>query len=463
MTSAPEHDSERENDSTAHGAARSGASQPGAAPDTSAQHNAAGSIAPIRAADIQVAQADISSIIEPTPLQYCPRLSQQYGVEVYLKREDLQDVRSYKIRGAYYTIVNLTEEQRNAGVVAASAGNHAQGVAYACRALGIDGTIYVPAPTPKQKRDRIKVHGGDRINLVVTGRNFDEAAEAARADAAERGATLVEPFNARDTIIGQGTVAAEIITQITGFGKSLDTIMVPVGGGGLISGVTSYLADISPRTAVVGIEPAGAPSLSAAMKAGGPVTLESIDPFVDGAAVKRIGDANYHVIEENQGRIHLIEVDEGAVCTEMLSLYQNEGIIAEPAGALSVTGLAEVSHRPNATVVCIISGGNNDVLRYAEIMERSLVHRGLKHYFLVDFTQEPGQLRRFLNDVLGPDDDIVLFEYLKKNNRETGTALVGVELARPTDLQPLLERLETADFQTRRLQPGTQEYEYIVN
>jgi len=416
----------------------------------------------VHAADIQRAQASISSIIAPTLLQYCPRLSQAYGVEVYLKREDLQDVRSYKIRGAYYSISNLTEEEKAAGVVAASAGNHAQGVAYACRSMGIDGKIFVPKRTPKQKRDRIQVHGGDFVELVLVGDTFDEAADAARADAAERGATMVEPFNARNTVIGQGTVGAEVVSQLSGLGKSLDSIVVPVGGGGLIAGITSYLADMSPRTAVVGVEPSGGRSLQAALDAGEPVTLEKIDPFVDGAAVKRIGDVNYKIIEENLGRVHVVAADEGAVCTSMLALYQNEGIIAEPAGALSVAALADVSLTPGSTVVCVISGGNNDVLRYAEIMERSLVHRGLKHYFLVNFAQEPGQLRRFLNDVLGPDDDIALFEYLKKNNRETGAALVGLELARATDLEPLLQRMEDASFDCERLMPGTPEYDYIV-
>ena len=417
---------------------------------------------PVHAADIQRAQASISGIIAPTPLQYCPRLSQLYGVEVYLKREDLQDVRSYKIRGAYYNISNLTEEEKAAGVVAASAGNHAQGAAYACRSMGIDGKIFVPKRTPKQKRDRIKVHGGDNVELVLVGDTFDEAAEAARADAEARGATIVEPFNARNTVIGQGTVGAEVVSQLSGLGKSLDNIVVPVGGGGLIAGITSYLADMSPLTAVVGVEPAGGQSLKAALDAGEPVTLETVDPFVDGAAVKRIGDVNYKIIEENLGRVHVLAADEGAVCTSMLVLYQNEGIIAEPAGALSVAALADVTLAPGSTVVCVISGGNNDVLRYAEIMERSLVHRGLKHYFLVNFAQEPGQLRRFLNDVLGPDDDIALFEYLKKNNRETGAALVGIELARAADLDPLLERMEEASFDCRRLMPGTPEYEFIV-
>lgn len=416
----------------------------------------------VHAADIRFAQGRISSVISPTPLQYCPRLSEKYGVEVYLKREDLQDVRSYKIRGAYFAISRLGPEERAAGVVAASAGNHAQGVAYACRAMGMKGKIFVPKPTPKQKRDRIRVHGGDAIELVVTGNTFDEAAQAAREDAQARGATVIEPFDSRDTVTGQGTVAAEIVAQLASMGKELDTVLVPVGGGGLISGVLSYLADMSPATKVVGVEPSGAASLSAASNAGEPVTLETIDPFVDGAAVKRIGDVPWRIFNTHRDATSLYTADEGAVCTEMLELYQNEGIIAEPAGALSVAGLGLAQLEPGSTAVCIISGGNNDVLRYAEVMERSLVHRGLRHYFLVNFPQEAGQLRHFLNDILGEEDDIVLFEYLKKNNRETGAALVGIELAHAEDLQPLLERMDTSAISCRRLEPGTPEYDYIV-
>lgn len=416
----------------------------------------------VHAADIQFAQGRISSVITPSPLQYCPRLSQQYGAEIYLKREDLQDVRSYKIRGAYFGISQLTPEEREAGVVAASAGNHAQGVAYACRALGIQGKIFVPKPTPKQKRDRILVHGGDAIELVVTGNTFDEAAQAAREDAAARGATVIEPFDSRNTVVGQGTVAAEIVAQLSSMGKQLHTVLVPVGGGGLMAGVMSYVADMSPSTRVVGVEPVGASSLRAAIEAGEPVTLESIDPFVDGAAVKRIGDTPWQVFQAHKDRAEVLSSDEGAVCTEMLALYQNEGIIAEPAGALSVAGLAQTEITPGSTVVCIISGGNNDVLRYAEVMERSLVHRGLRHYFLVNFPQEPGQLRMFLREILGEEDDIVLFEYLKKNNRETGAALVGIELAHADDLAPLLERMDGSLIGCRRLEPGTPEYDFIV-
>ena len=416
----------------------------------------------IHASDIQQAQARISSEIAPTPLQYCARLSAETGCEVYLKREDLQDVRSYKIRGALNGMSNLPQEQRHRGIVTASAGNHAQGVAYACRTMGIAGKIFVPEPTPMQKRDRILVHGGDQVELVVVGSNFDEAAAAAHADAAERDAAFIEPFDARDTITGQGTVAAEVLAQLSAKGKSPDAVVIPVGGGGLISGITSYLADMAPDTRVVGMEPEGAASLRAAFDHGGPVTLDAVDPFVDGAAVKRLGALPYEILDANRERLSFDTVSEGAVCTDLLNLYQNEGIIAEPAGALSVAGLHQLDLKPGSTVVCVISGGNNDVLRYAEIMERSLVHRGLKHYFLVNFPQEPGQLRHFLHEILGPTDDITLFEYLKRNNRETGAALVGLQLSRAEDLDGLLQRMGESKISVQYLKPGTPEYEFLV-
>ncbi|WP_151530337.1 MULTISPECIES: threonine ammonia-lyase IlvA [Corynebacterium] len=416
----------------------------------------------IHASDIQMAQARISTVLGPSPLQYSPRMSELTGAEVYLKREDLQDVRSYKIRGAYNNISQLDDAHRAAGIVAASAGNHAQGVAYACRTLGITGRIYVPEQTPKQKLKRIRVHGGDFVEVIQIGDTYDAASAAAKADAQETGATIVEPFDARDTIIGQGTVAAEILAQLTAMGKSADTVVVPVGGGGLLAGVVSYLADMAPTTAIVGVEPETGASMQAALENKGPITLPTVDPFIDGAAVKRVGDLNYRIIDRNRSRVHMISANEGAVCTQMLGLYQNEGIIAEPAGALSVTGLFDVALKPSEIVVCIISGGNNDVLRYSEIVERSLVHRGLKHYFLVDFPQEPGQLRSFVTDILGPDDDITRFEYLKRNNRETGTALVGLQLSRARDLAPLLERMDASRMKCTMLTPESPEYQFLV-
>ncbi|MFX1757702.1 threonine dehydratase [Rhodococcus gordoniae] len=433
------------------------------------------------AADIDAAAERISEAVAPTPLELSPRLSALVGANVYLKREDLTRVRSFKLRGAYNAMAQLDAAERTAGVVTASAGNHAQGVAYACRVMGIQGRIYVPTRTPKQKRDRIRVHGGDSVELIGVGDTFDAAAAAAADDALRTGATMIPPFDDARTAAGQGTIAREILEQLDG---DLDVVLVPVGGGGLVAGVAAYLRERSPRTSIVGVEPAGAASMTAALVAGGPVTLPEVEPFVDGAAVKRIGDVPYAVVSElgaevvshsslplvatlrreglGRAPFGMTQIDEGALCTTMLDLYQNEGIIAEPAGALSVAALDAISVQPGANVVCLVSGGNNDVSRYGEIIERSLVHRGLKHYFLVDFPQEPGALRRFLDEVLGPDDDITLFEYVKRNNRETGAALVGIELGAAEGLSSLLHRMDASPIDAQRLEPGSPAYRYLT-
>ncbi|WP_165353449.1 threonine ammonia-lyase IlvA [Gordonia sp. X0973] len=445
-------------------------------------------------ADIAAAAERIAGAALVSPLEFCPRLSARHGVSVYLKREDLQAVRSYKIRGAYNVMAQLTPAELARGVVAASAGNHAQGVAFACRTMGVHGRIYVPVTTPKQKCDRILWHGGDFVELVKTGDTYDAAAAAAQADVRESGAVWIHPFDDPRTAAGQGTIAREIVEQLDGVP---DLMVVPVGGGGCLTGIMTYLRASDPSVRVLGVEPAGAPSLAAALLAGGPVTLEQIDSFVDGAAVRRIGalahsavsavdptvvdhrdlaahrsdGSGVRVVDEGApmrpGEVRVTQVDEGAICSTLLDLYQNEGIIAEPAGALAATALDGVDFAgsgmgEDAKVVVLVSGGNNDVSRYGEIIERSLVHRGLKHYFLVDFPQEPGALRRFLDEVLGPDDDITLFEYVKRNNRETGAALVGIELGSPQGLAGLLERMESSRLDCARLDPGSPEYRYLT-
>jgi len=415
--------------------------------------------APLSAADIDEAARRISGVVSPSPLDYSDRLSAATGANVYLKREDLLSVRSYKLRGAYNLLMQLSDAELRAGVVCSSAGNHAQGFALACRSMGVHGRVYVPAKTPKQKRDRIRYHGGDFIELIVGGATYDLAAAAALADVARTGATLVPPYDDPRTMAGQGTIAVEILAQLD---SEPDLVIVPVGGGGCIAGITTYLAERTTNTSVLGIEPAGAAAMIAALAAGGPVTLETIDQFVDGAAVMRAGEFTYRALSAAGDMVSVVPVDEGAVCTAMLDLYQNEGIIAEPAGALSVAGLLEANIEPESTVVCLISGGNNDVSRYGEVLERSLVHLGLKHYFLVDFPQEPGALRRFLDEVLGPNDDITLFEYVKRNNRETGEALVGVELGSAAGLEGLRARMANSGLHVEALEPGSPAYRYLT-
>ncbi|MGY1718635.1 threonine ammonia-lyase IlvA [Blastococcus sp. SYSU DS0552] len=401
----------------------------------------------------------LAGVAERTPLQRNARLSGLTGADVWLKREDLQVGRSYKIRGAYNTISGLDDTARAAGVVCASAGNHGQGVAYACRALQVPGRVYVPGTTPRQKRERIAALGGDMVTLVVAGDSYDEAAAAAAVDAATTGAALVPAFDALSTVTGQATVAVELLEQL---GVAPDVVVLPVGGGGLLAGCGTWLRHHSPTTRLVGVEPAGAAGMAAALAAGEPVELPEMDTFVDGAAVRRVGTVTYPLVRDSGAE--LLAVPEGQICTEMLDLYQADGIIAEPAGALSPAAVSGglVAVEPGQTVVCLLSGGNNDVSRYAEVVERSLVHRGLKHYFLVEFPQEPGALRRFLDEVLGPDDDIVLFEYVKRDNRETGAALTGIELGSADGLPALLARIEASPLRIQLVAPGTTAYRFLI-
>ncbi len=354
----------------------------------------------------------------------------------------MQLVRSYKLRGAYNRIALLSEKEKASGVVCASAGNHAQGVAFSCDRLKVKGLIYMPKNTPKQKVERVKALGGKWVTLQLVGDTFDESYVQAKEYCENNGGVFVHPFDDAFVMAGQGTVGLEILEQL---GKSPDYVMVPVGGGGLAAGLSTYMKSKDQKVKIIGAEPEGAPSMSEALKAGKPVTLERIDKFIDGAAVKTVGSDTFEAVQDLLDKMLL--VPEGKVCEEMISLYQSDGIIAEPAGALSVAALDDLKDEiKGKTVVCVISGGNNDVTRYPEIMERSLIHKGLKHYFLVEFSQRPGALRDYLANALGPDDDITLFEYMKKSNKETGPALVGVELSDKKDLDALLGRMDKMGF-----------------
>ena len=440
---------------------------------------------PVTAREVEAAAERLAPVLRRTPLEYSERLSARAGVPVWLKREDLQSVRSYKLRGAHLFLDSLDPQSREAGVVAASAGNHAQGVAQACRALGIQGRIYVPSTTPRQKRERITSIGGDLVHLILVGDTFDDAAEAAAEDAERTGATLVPPFDHPLIMAGQGTVALEAVDQLRReHGREPGTMVLPVGGGGLIGGCGAWLRESLPSVRIVGVEPAGAASMAAAVRVGHPVTLQEMDRFVDGAAVRRVGAEPLRVVTAIEPE--LVAVDEGAVCTEMLSLYQVDGIIAEPAGALAATAVAtgtieHLGHLDQESadqaagagtvpevgtgtgdIIVVISGGNNDVSRYHEVIERSLVHEGFKHYFLVTFRQEPGALRRFLDRVLGPNDDIVLFDYIKRNNREQGPALVGLEIGDRADLEPLMSRMAASTMEIERVDPSDPIYRYLT-
>lgn len=410
------------------------------------------------AAAVDRAAELLAPVVRRTPLERSERLSAASGRDVLLKREDLQLCRSYKVRGAFTVIASLGDDERVRGVVCASAGNHAQGVAYSCRAAGIRGRVFLPANTPRQKRRRIAELGGSWIEPIIVGSSYDEASVAAHAEAERTGAVYVHPFDDGRTIAGQGTVAVEVAAQ---WPDQLGAVVVPVGGGGLISGMALWLRANRPEVRIVGVEPAGAASMGAALAHGGPRALTTIDTFVDGAAVGRVGERTYPVVRDLVDEV--VGVPEGAICTEMLELYQSEGIIAEPAGALASTvvrtGTVGLGSGP---VVCVVSGGNNDVSRYAEIVERSLLHEEIRHYFLVSFPQEPGALRHFLDDVLAAGEDIVAFEYVKKNNRESGPALVGIELERPQDLDALLGRMVASPLQIEQIPPGSPIFSFLL-
>ena len=411
----------------------------------------------LSAAAVDQAAERLQPVVRRTPLELSDRLTNSMGQPVLLKREDIQVCRSYKVRGAYNLISSLGPDRHRRGVVCASAGNHGQGVAFSCRQLQLHGRVFLPTNTSRQKRQRIEAIGGPWVELVFVGSSYDEAGEAAEEDGRRTGAVYVHPFDDPRTIVGQGTVAIEMADQ---YPADIDTVVVPVGGGGLISGVALWLREHRPATRIIGAEPAGAASMRLALAEGKPVDLPLMDTFVDGAAVGRVGTLTLPIVRDLVDDV--VAVPEGAVCSEMLDLYQTEGIIAEPAGALASAALRLVTMRGSGAVMCIVSGGNNDVSRYADIVERSLLYEGLRHYFLVTFTQAPGSLRRFLDDVLCAGEDIVVFEYVKKNNRETGPALVGIELERADDLPGLLERMEASPLDVERVSPGSSLFSFLA-
>ncbi|AZJ31485.1 L-threonine ammonia-lyase [Tenacibaculum mesophilum] len=408
--------------------------------------------------DIEQAAATLQEVVAVTPLQENFNLSQQFNANIFLKREDLQQVRSYKIRGAYNKINSLTKNELVSGIVCASAGNHAQGVALACRKKEIYGTIYMPAPTPKQKVEQVKMFGGDFVDIRLIGDTFDDAYKAAKLLCDSLQKTFVHPFDDEKIIEGQATVGLEILQQLQ---QPIDYVFVPVGGGGLASGLSSVFKLLSPRTKIIGVEPAGAPSMKKSLEANKNVVLENIDKFVDGAAVQQVGALTYKICRENLS--DMITVPEGKVCQTILEMYNKEAIVVEPAGALTISALDFYKEElKGKNVVCVVSGSNNDITRTAEIKERALLYSKLKHYFIVRFPQRAGALKEFVAEVLGENDDITFFEYSKKTNRENGSAVVGIELEKKEDLEPLIHRMKQRNFYGEYLNDKPNLFEFLV-
>ena len=407
--------------------------------------------------DFTAAAESLKNVVIKTPLQLNQNLSRKYKCNVYLKREDLQLVRSYKIRGAYNLMKSLSNEQLQKGVVCASAGNHAQGFAYSCKKLDIKGVVFMPVITPRQKINQTKMFGEDLVEIRLVGDTFDDCAIAAKAFTQETGSIFIPPFDDYSIIEGQGTVATEMLEDL----NDIDYVFVPVGGGGLSAGIGACMKKFSPGTKIIGAEPAGAPSMKAALEAGKPVILPRIDRFVDGAAVKRVGDITFNICKEVLDDLLLVE--EGMICTSILKLYNEDAIVVEPAGVLSIAALENYADRiKGSKVVCIISGGNNDIDRMPEIKERSLQFEGLKHYFLISFAQRPGALKEFVNNILGPNDDITRFEYMQKTNKEAGPALVGIELQKREDYMLLIGRMDQSQIIYSEINSNDKLFGYLI-
>lgn len=409
--------------------------------------------------NIYLASERLAGVATHTPLMYNSNLSERYGANIYLKREDLQVVRSYKIRGAYNKMASLSPDQLTKGVVCASAGNHAQGLAYACRKMQINGTIFMPTTTPAQKVKQVGMFGKEFVRIELVGDTYDDSFYAAKSFCEENHATFIHPFDDLQVIEGQGTVGLEIFKDAN---FKIDYLFFAIGGGGLASGITTVFKQLSPKTKMVAVEPLGSPTMKVSLEKGEVTTLDYIDKFVDGAAVKRAGDMTFEVCKRLLNH-EIILVPEGKVCSTILQLYNEEAIVAEPAGALSVAALDFVKDQiKGKNVVCIIGGGNNDITRTEEIKERSLIYEGLKHYFIIKFPQRAGAFKEFLNNVLSPTDDIVHFEYSKKTARERGPALIGIEIKNKEDLEPLINRMNEYNIKFEYINNKPDLFEFLI-
>ncbi|WP_139854711.1 threonine ammonia-lyase IlvA [Aequorivita sinensis] len=407
---------------------------------------------------IYEARERIKNIAVHTPLMKNENLSEEFSAQVFLKREDLQPVRSYKLRGAYNKIVSLTKNEKPKGVVCASAGNHAQGVAYACNKLNISATIFMPVTTPLQKTKQVKLFGKDKVTIVLKGDTFDESFEEASRFCDKNDAIFIHPFDDEKVMAEQGTIGLELLDDSE---NAIDYLFLPIGGGGLAAGVSTVFKKLSPQTKIIGVEPAGAPSMKNSIEKNTNTTLEEIDKFVDGASVKRVGDKTFKVCKDTLDDIIL--VPEGKICTTILRLYNEEAIIVEPAGALTISALDFYKDKiKGKNVVCVISGSNNDITRTEEIKERSLLYEGLKHYFLLQFPQRPGALREFMNQILGPNDDIAYFQYSKKNNKEIGPVVVGIELQNKKDLLHIEEKLNSKKYTYQYLNGNKDLFTHLI-
>ena len=405
---------------------------------------------------IQTTYLKINKDIIKTPLEYNYRLSKLYNTNIYYKREDQQITRSFKIRGSLNKI--KSQENSDKKLICASAGNHAQGFAYSCNKLNLKGTIYVPQITTLQKINRIKYYGKDNIKIKLFGDNFQECLNESLRVANITNKTFIHPYDDMDIIKGQATIGLEIYNDI-----KPDFIVVPVGGGGLISGISEYSKIINPNCKIIGVEPVNANSLEVAIKNNKPIQLNNINTFVDGAAVPIIGNKTFDICKKNVDSIFTI--NNKKLCHEIINAYQDDGIILEPAGALSISVLEKMSKYhtlEGKNIVLILSGGNNDISRYNEIMQLNLEHLGLRHYFIVQFNQKPGELQLFINNVLKDKADIIRFEYIKKTNKYYGNVLIGIELIDTRNLSEIIENINSYKFSFKLIEYNDLYYDFLI-
>ncbi|MDG1841863.1 MAG: threonine ammonia-lyase IlvA [Crocinitomicaceae bacterium] len=400
----------------------------------------------------------LKNVILNTPLEINEYYSKKKEAKIYFKREDLQIGRSYKIRGALTKIKQLSVEEKKHGVVCASAGNHAQGVSIACSLMNINGVIFMPLTTPKQKIKKARDFGKKKIEIKLIGDSFDETKKIALNYCKENKQTFIHPFDDMKVIAGQGTVGLDILEQQ----KDIDLLIVPIGGGGLAAGMCEVMNKLSPKTKIIGVEPVGAPSMTFALKKNKPTSINVTDNFVDGAAVKKIGELNFKICKNKLSKV--IRVPEGHICSKIIKVYNEEGIVLEPAGALAISALDLIDNEElkNKTIVCVISGGNNDISRTEEIKERALIYENLKHYFLINFPQRPGVLKEFVSEVLGTEDDITFFQFSKKNNKETGPAVVGIELVKKEGIKEIYKKMDNRKYQYEYLNQNSLLFNQLI-
>ena len=403
---------------------------------------------------------DLSSKMRPlvkkTNLEFNERLSKKYNCNLFLKREDQQVVRSFKLRGALSKIITLSDSQRKKGIVCASAGNHAQGIALTTSKYDIPCNIFLPRDTPIQKIDRIKYFSGNKTEIILQGSNFNQCLDTALDFSNYNDKTFIHPYDDLDVIKGQATIASEIYEEI-----NPDVIIGCIGGGGLMSGISMYSKLLS-NSLLIGVEPDSCPSFNKSLQLNKLVNLPISDNFVDGATVSQMGTLTYDILKENLDESYTVHI--GKICETMVDLYKNDGIIVEPAGALSLSILDNlpIDIIKGKNIVCIVSGGNNDLSRYPEVLERMYTYQGLKHYYIVQFVQKPGLLRKFINEILEQEDDIVRFEYIKKTNREFGDVLIGIQVNDKKKINTLNSKLEKSSFTYSILKPDSQIYSYLI-